>query len=700
MVKIIKAKKRAAPKPRKRRHWRRLAAVLLCSAGALAALAISQGSAEARGRADIAIHEWQRLVRGIAHRAGSAEAPAEPAHSAAGLNPATPLESVTPPSPAAALPARPAPAVTATADDELDLGRREILVRQAIDYDARRPKTVVELQKFRRTQAARIAGPEGKGGKAVLINLNPRANSWYLLQLTWDGGPTTSYHLTNVAPRRNELLLDATFPGGLVIRSGELREGCALWADGGEGSLLAASQRQVPYVTLCGDQLALRRPTAGRRTHLEWAADFLRDNVWSGEALTVLVRSTLFRDSQLAHGERRAAAPETAAGAGEAAPAAGRPLPARIVAPHAGESIAPAELGLALADAALTQLPVGAWEAAKDNAGVFVSALEPGLVPEPATRRGARRLAPLDEVESGALVLLVAFDLARFDLGFAIGTDHPRVGWSDRVKPGQFDEALPGPDGIADIAPLVPGGMVPFSLAERTTATFTAGFKRSHGAFRTGPLADRNFGSHYGFIEDGVVLSKLQPGLATVYVLDDGTASMKTWAKADNALLERIDYARQNGVAILENDPATGQPAPGELVGRWADGNWSGSQDKKLRSVRAGICLQESAAGRFLLYGYFSSATPSAMARVFAAYGCSYAMTTDMNALEHTYLALYRVEDSKLQIDHLIQGMDVLDEVVDGQTLPRFLGFADNRDFFYLVRREAAEETRNAAAGP
>ncbi len=88
------------------------------------------------------------------------------------------------------------------------------------------------------------------------------------------------------------------------------------------------------------------------------------------------------------------------------------------------------------------------------------------------------------------------------------------------------------------------------------------------------------------------------------------------------------------------------------------------------------------------------------MARVFAAYGCSYAMSTDMNALEHTYLALYRVEDKGLQIDHLIQGMDVLDEVVDGQTLPRFLGFADNRDFFYLVRREPAEETSHAATGP
>ena len=30
--------------------------------------------------------------------------------------------------------------------------------------------------------------------------------------------------------------------------------------------------------------------------------------------------------------------------------------------------------------------------------------------------------------------------------------------------------------------------------------------------------------SHYGFIENGVVFSKLQPGLATVFMLEDGAS--------------------------------------------------------------------------------------------------------------------------------------------------------------------------------
>jgi hypothetical protein len=73
---------------------------------------------------------------------------------------------------------------------------------------------------------------------------------------------------------------------------------------------------------------------------------------------------------------------------------------------------------------------------------------------------------------------------------------------------------------------------------------------------------------------------------------------------------------------------------------------------------------------------------------VFQAYHCKYAMLLDMNALEHTYLALYRQRDSRFLIQHLIQGMEVLDKSIEGQDLPRFVGFADNRDFFYLSRRK------------
>ena len=92
---------------------------------------------------------------------------------------------------------------------------------------------------------------------------------------------------------------------------------------------------------------------------------------------------------------------------------------------------------------------------------------------------------------------------------------------------------------------------------------------------------------------------------------------------------------------------------------------------------------------RFLVFAYFSSASPSAMARVFQAYRCRYAMHLDMNALEHTYFAAYVSQAGRRTVEHLIDGMDVLDRQASGVLAPRFVGFPDNRDFFYLARRHA-----------
>jgi len=109
-----------------------------------------------------------------------------------------------------------------------------------------------------------------------------------------------------------------------------------------------------------------------------------------------------------------------------------------------------------------------------------------------------------------------------------------------------------------------------------------------------------------------------------------------------------------------------------------------------LRTLRAGMCLQERTQGRFLIYGYFSAATPSAMTRVFQAYGCRYAMILDINALEHTYLALYVHRAHQRVVEHLIEGMEEVDRSAGGEFVPRFLGFPDDRDFFYFTQREAS----------
>jgi hypothetical protein len=249
------------------------------------------------------------------------------------------------------------------------------------------------------------------------------------------------------------------------------------------------------------------------------------------------------------------------------------------------------------------------------------------------------------------------------------------------------DPKLPGPDGIGTIAPLVSTGLISPGSAGITVATFAGGFKRMHGAFKYGELASIDHGSHYGFMENGVVFSKLQPGLATLFVLDDGSVQMKTWDAQDDSLLGNIRYARQNGVPVVQFDERSQSTVPGRLVNQWGPGNWSGSEELKLRTLRAGLALQWNAHKHFLIYAVFSDATPSAMARVFQAYRCRYGMHLDMNALEHSYFALYRRSGSQLFVDYLIEGMSEVDKTDSGGTVPRFLGYPDNRDFFFVTRR-------------
>jgi hypothetical protein len=427
----------------------------------------------------------------------------------------------------------------------------------------------------------------------------------------------------------------------------------------------------------------------GHRTTLESATDFLRDKIWGGEKLVVFVRDVFFKDAYL---DKAVTTPATKDLYDKKI--ANRPGPALLDPEFADRAVVPAKLGIHTRQSAKHGIALGRWYAAQDNPGVYISALQPNAIAPQILQHHTTVAKRLDKVEATALVYLVAFDLGQFDLGFALGTEHPRVGWSDRVRHHkELNKALPGPDGIGNLAPLVTTGIINPQHVPTTVATFTAGFKRTHGAFRYGDLALNNHGSHYGFIEHGVVFSKLQPGLATILVRDDGSVHMKTWTESDNQYLAKIQHARQNGVAIVEFDSETQKPVPGPLVSQWGGGNWSGSADKKLRTLRAGICMQESRAGRFLIYGYFSSAAPSAMARGFQAYGCRYAMHLDMNALEHTYLAVYRRQGEKVAIEHLIQGMNVLDKSEGAQYIPRFVGYADNRDFFYVMRRQHRKAT-------
>ena len=562
--------------------------------------------------------------------------------------------------------------------------RPEAPAAQVEAYAALRAKSILELQQFRSTASVRTESLAGAQGTAKLIDLNPALHRWLILSLEWPGRAAETFHLENPDPGRMRVRLDPRYLFGVVLETSDGSEPCDLWSGVERRPLERARGTGQAYGELCRSRLYLRNPVSGRKTTLEWATDFLRDRVVGGEKITVFVRDSLLADSHLATSELLTA--EEGAPVRPRIPSA--PLTPAIDPEFVGRSVVPANLGLVLEVPVSGGMQVGRWHAIRGVPDVYVSTAQARLIDRKLVARHGGQLNPLDGDESSALIYMVAFDLDRHELGFALGTEHPRLGWSDRVPQAAIVSSLPGPDGVADSAPLVRTGMVSPEVSSRVVGTFTGGFKRTHGAFKYSDLSLRNRGTHYGFVESGTVFSKLLPGLATVVVYEDGRVALKTWSEADDAELWRVVHARQNGLPLVDVDPATGSPRPGRLVPNWAHGNWSGSQEKRLRTLRAGVCLQESEAGRYLIYGYFSGATPSGMALTFLAYHCNYAMLLDMNALEHTYLALYRVRGGQFLTQHLIDEMSVLDRSDAGQELPRFVGFPDNRDFFYLARRK------------
>ncbi len=565
----------------------------------------------------------------------------------------------------------------------------DVTEQQGAQYQAEAPKTIIELQQFRRATSAVVTGPSGQHGLATLVEINPNINAWFLLRLDWAGSAQTrTYHLENPDPRGTRIALARDGVQGLRLNSATGEVSCNLWPDNPAAPLDEARRSGLPYVPLCDGRLYLRNAVPGSYTRLEAITNFLRDHVWGGDRIVDFVKEGFFRDAFEEKGTESAASPGATSSSG--------PLLARMDSAEAGTAIIPEHLGLDVVGAE-HGLTMGAWYPVNHLSGIYASAIRPGAVADSILTGFRGRVSALDGVEANAVAYLVAFDLSELDLGFVLGTDHPRVEWSGRETLPMHDERLPGPDGIGTSAPLARTGMVSPKLIPITVAAFAGGFKREHGAFRYGELARQNHGTHYGFIEQGAVFSKLQPGLATVYVLDDSSVGMKTWSKDDDSMLARIRYARQNGVPLVERVAGADPGIPGPLVSQWGPGNWSGSADEKLRTLRSGLCLQTAGTHRFLIYGYFSTATPSAMARVFQAYGCQYAMHLDMNALEHTYLALYTREERGLVVQHLVEGMSEVDRKGGGQLAPRFLGFPDDRDFFYLVRRKAVIDNRAAA---
>lgn len=574
----------------------------------------------------------------------------------------------------------------AIADVDLPLVAADVpTLDPARDAEYRRmaPKSIVELQRWRVDTRLDLVGADGRAGYARLTDLQPSVGRAFLLEIGWTGRAPAVVHLE--ARVGSTLTLDEGSDGPVLLVTSADAEPvrCDVFADGA-AELLAARSNGRAYTAFCDGRVVVRGAVDGRKTSTEWTTDFLRDYVPQGEAITDFVKDTFFKDRWLKIGE-------LVKGGGDVEEEArSGPEPAAVDPSVAGSLLVLEDFGLKLSGAPADGLEVGQWYPVSDQPGVWAGALKPSLVAPEVAARTADRVNPLDTVERDALMYAVAFDLSQFNLDYTLGTEHPRLEWSERAADWIREKYpdMPGPDGFADGAPLMRTGQVDPAAAPDLVATFTAGFKRLHGGFKTGKLGRENLASHYGFVEDGVVWSKLQPGLATVVGWTDGSVEMLTWTDELDAQSPRIRFARQNGVPLLEVDATTGEVAPHALVKEWAGGNWASSPDARLRSLRAAGCMLDEGDDHYLVYAWFSSATPSAMATTLSAWGCDYAMLLDMNALEHTYMAMYEPIEGGLVPNHLVNGMNVLDRVEDDVVMPRFVAFADNRDFFTLTRKK------------
>ncbi|MBX7255349.1 MAG: hypothetical protein K1Y02_03215 [Candidatus Hydrogenedentes bacterium] len=558
--------------------------------------------------------------------------------------------------------------------------------------------SIIELQPHREVHTLANA----RGDQVSIINLNTHIGAYYLLQGSI-AGEKFSLHLevpVSTPGRIERPALTLVSEGIVVTEPRGTVHSYLLWPNAMThtspfvlevtpagtapnrlcdtpviGDILRGALRaSSAFTSICDGHVLVRTQKTGSATLLESTTDFLRQ-ASIGDWLLEQAKPYLIPAPELVSDHAAVAQPLPTRG----------PRSALVDPSHAETACVATSVGVAI-DAAEHGMVYGKWYAAQRHPGIFVSVIKASVIDTQILESYKDRVARLgsqDAREADALVYLLAFDTMQYRFGFSMGAEHPGLGWSPYIKTAHDTQ---GPDGFSSRKPLVTIGAVPPYEEPYVTATFTGGFKRQHGAFKSGALSQVNNGSHFGFVEKGVIFSRVMPGLATAAIKQDGQIDLYTWPQ-DSSFLSPVLYdVRQNCVAIVDGVDANGLTIPGELVNKWGEGAWSGSQTGQFTTTRTGLAIQDSEHASFILFAYFTGATPNAMARVFQAYQCRYAMLLDMNSFSACFATLYDRDAQRnvTDVEYLHKEM----ASVGGKLgRLRFLETDDTRDFFYVMRK-------------
>lgn len=281
--------------------------------------------------------------------------------------------------------------------------------------------------------------------KLQLTNLNPAVGSWFILNVEY-GKLKTSLHLELQFPETDKLSLATT---GLQItrqiQGGMTVEKCDPINDAFFSMINADQKENRSYSEFCADRIVVRHQINGRQTAKEFVTGFLRDKVWGGEKITSIVKEAFFQDKYAISSK-----PEASVSATTPPPtqleklmSQDQPLPAMIGEKYQGQTLTVKDLGISIEDSP-DKLIAGRWYAVDGQPNMYLSVVEPGMVDKTILNSHKKIVGNLDKVESNAISLLFAFRRDKFDTSFMVGTDHPRVDWSERALESSVDKTLAG----------------------------------------------------------------------------------------------------------------------------------------------------------------------------------------------------------------------------------------------------------------